>query len=203
MLELRLLSHLVRHERLLLVRRTVLIRSWDWVLAFWRGRQTAVCRGRRPLRLLLVAWQLLTRWAGLAWWRLLLLGWHTIALIVGVHGLRRYLRVLQVSKAVASWRSPVVSDCHGARYWAWWRWVLRMSAPLWARWSAESAWLISLGVNVLRKRRSALVGQTVGRLTLEQRQARLDVHVRRVEVGSPGVGVQRVAGLIVARFILS
>jgi hypothetical protein len=125
----------------------------------------------------------------------------TISRVVGVQHLglsTRVLRVLEVGKTVVT--RPVCA----------WKRLLRLSlawgrsAPLRSRrTSTQSTWLISLRRHVLRKRCASLVGQTVGRLTLEQRETGFDVHVGWVKLGSSGVSIQSVVGLVVARLIQS
>jgi hypothetical protein len=76
------------------------------------------------------------------------------------------------------------------------------SAPLRSRRaSTQSTRLISLRRHVLRKWCASLVGQTVGRLTLEERKPGFDVHVGRIELSSSRVGIQGVVGLVVARLV--
>jgi hypothetical protein len=58
-------------------------------------------------------------------------------------------------------------------------------------------------MHVLRSRRAVLVGHAIGRLAaLKELQARLDVHVRRVELSSALIRVKSVIGLVVAGFVL-
>lgn len=80
--------------------------------------------------------------------------------------------------------------------------VLSVCTPLWARWSAQGAWLVSLRVYILGQWRTGLVGKSVCRLTLEQCQAGFNVDVRRVEFSGARVGIKRITCLVVARLIL-
>ena len=77
-----------------------------------------------------------------------------------------------------------------------------MCTPLRARWTAKRTWLVGLWVHILWKRRTGLVGQSIGWLTLEQCQTCLDVHIGRIEVRGACVRVKRIACLIVARLVL-
>ena len=78
---------------------------------------------------------------------------------------------------------------------------MRLSAP-WLTWrSTKCTWLVSLRMHILGKRRAGLVGKTVGRLSLEQSKARLDVNVGGIKVSSPRVCVKRITSLVVAGLV--
>ena len=80
---------------------------------------------------------------------------------------------------------------------------MSVCTPLWARWSAQGAWLVSLRVYILGQWRTGLVGKSVGRLTLEQCQTGFDVDICRIEFSGARVGIKRVTCLVIARLILS
>jgi hypothetical protein len=80
-----------------------------------------------------------------------------------------------------------------------------MRSPLWSRRTADSARLICLRMHVLWYGcRSIAVCRhaAIGHLSFEKGQASFDVHVGRIEFCSSGVGVKRIASLVVARFVL-
>jgi hypothetical protein len=117
--------------------------------------------------------------------------------VVWVQHLRlgtRVLGVLKVGKTVVAgpvcaWRR-LLSSLSLAR---------RRCSPLRSRGaSTQSAWLVCLRRDILRKRSSCLIGETVGRLTLEQGKTGLDVHICRVELSGSRVSVESVVGLVVA-----
>lgn len=170
------------------------------VLVLRRRRETTMGRRRRTLRLLLV-WSesILTRRAwctGGHWWLRL---WHAIAVVILVERWRRCWRVLQLGDPVAS---PVAASGKG---W-WWRTsrsaiVCLCTSPWLTRWTAERTRLVCLRVDILRQGSARLIGKTIGGLTLKQCQTCLDVDIGGIEISSPGVCVECIACLVVARLV--
>jgi hypothetical protein len=61
--------------------------------------------------------------------------------------------------------------------------------------------LISLWMDVLGNRSVLLIG-TSSTTTPQKGKTGLDVSIRRIELGSPGICIESIRSLIVARFIL-
>jgi len=162
------------------------------------GREASVSRWRWTLRLVLVLSGLLLGRGRLARRHVLS---KAVPRIVWVqHLLRLSTRVLGilevgetvVTRPVGAW-GRLLSSLSLAR---------GRSPPLRSRRaSTQSTGLVCLGRHILREGCACLVGQTVGRLTLEQRKTSFDVHVGRIKLGSSGVGIESVVGLVVARLI--
>jgi hypothetical protein len=151
-----------------------------------------------PLRLLVRSESILTRWAwsaGCHWWLRLR---HTISVVILIERWWRCWRILQLSDPVAS---PVAASCKRRRCRSGRRAVVRLPSP-WLAWrTTKSTWLVSLRMHILGKRCAGLVRKTVGGLSLKQCQARFDVDIGRIKIGGPGVCVERIACLVVARLV--
>jgi len=78
---------------------------------------------------------------------------------------------------------------------------VRLSSPWLTRRTTECPWLVSLRMHILGKRCAGLVGKAIGRLSLEQRQTRLDVNIGRIKISGPGVCVKGIACLVVAGLV--
>lgn len=126
---------------------------------------------------------------------------HTLAL-VRVERLGWHWRILHVIQTIAV--PAIARRAKRRRRGPDWRWVLVVRSPLDARRTvAQHARLVRLWVHVLRRRsRSIAMPSTIRGLTFQQRQSRLDVGVARVELSSSGVGIERIAGLILAGLVL-
>lgn len=133
--------------------------------------------------------------------RSLLLRRHTVALLPWIGRLGLHLGVLQFGQAGAT-VTPVAASSERWRGGAGMR-VLSLGAPLHTRRATKGAWrLVCLRVDILWQGSASLVWQTVRRLPLKQREPSLDVDIVRVEISCPSIGIQRVAGLVVARLVL-
>lgn len=78
--------------------------------------------------------------------------------------------------------------------------MLRCGSP--PLWSGDSTRLIGLWWDILRQRRTVLVGHAAGGLsTLQELKACLDMHVRRIQLSSTLVSVQSVGSLVVAGLV--
>jgi hypothetical protein len=78
---------------------------------------------------------------------------------------------------------------------------MRLRSPWLTWWATKGARLVGLRVNILRQRCTSLVRKAVGGLALEQRQAGLDVDICRIKVRGTGIGVKRIACLVVAGLV--
>ena len=173
---------------------------------FGRGRMCAVRRQRRALRLL---FDILTRvFSTRGTGRANVTRQHAVALVISDHGrvwmrMRRMRHVMGVCGRIGRPSGvPIATGREWGRSGTR-RWVLSVSAPLWAGRTAQGVRLVRLRVHILRQGDASLVGKAIGGLALEQGQTGFDVGVVGVEIGGASVGVEGVAGLVVAGFVLA
>jgi hypothetical protein len=171
----------------------MLRRIWAVTLRSRRWCSSWMASGSRTWWLLIVPWWFLLR----AWWTSQM-RWRTW--VTPRLSMLKRLELLWWSL----WNLIDLSNARTAVIKAWW-WTCRWlrNTPLRTRWAVGRCWLICLWVNVLGQRSAILIRHAVGRATILQKlQSCLNVSIVWIQISSSLIGVERISGLIVARFIL-